>query len=269
MPRILRKRSRICAITRAKARSRPCSPSCTGVSTAMRSAPRSRTGRSGARGWPGFSSSPASLRPGPGRAFARFNEWIDRMREAGREPAMPAAGERRARPHNEHTPVQGAGVPRGLPRRPRPAVQRGRPAPGGARPPRAGPGPQGHGRRTGHRISTLARTAVANRLRREQLGEELRLLYVAMTRARERLIMTCAVKDPEKYAGKLAAAAESPMPAEPLLNMRSFSDWLVTAALADRGRTFMLRLDPRAARGRPAPRRRRRPRRRGALRPPP
>ncbi|MBQ7678527.1 MAG: helicase-exonuclease AddAB subunit AddA [Butyrivibrio sp.] len=38
---------------------------------------------------------------------------------------------------------------------------------------------------------------IADRLRTESMGEELRILYVAMTRAREQLIMTGVVKNPE------------------------------------------------------------------------
>ena len=181
---------------------------------------------------------------GAWKGLRRFNEWIDRMREAGREPAMPAAESAgRVRIMSIHQskglefPVVFLGD---LARQFNEADLR----PAVLVHPELGLGPKVTDAARGIEYPTLARTAVANRLRREQLGEELRLLYVAMTRARERLIMTCAVKDPEKYAGKLAAAAESPMPAEPLLNMRCFSDWLVTAALADRGRTFTLRLDP-------------------------
>ncbi len=39
-------------------------------------------------------------------------------------------------------------------------------------------------------VSTLKRLAVADRIREESLGEEIRVLYVAMTRAKDRLIMT-------------------------------------------------------------------------------
>ncbi|HBA50918.1 MAG TPA: helicase-exonuclease AddAB subunit AddA, partial [Lachnospiraceae bacterium] len=42
---------------------------------------------------------------------------------------------------------------------------------------------------------TLRRTALSRKLREESLAEELRLLYVAMTRAREKLIMTGAVEN--------------------------------------------------------------------------
>ena len=102
---------------------------------------------------------------------------------------------------------------------------------------------------------TITHRAVAHRLRREQLSEELRLLYVAMTRARERLIMTCSLADPEKTVSKLSATAESPMDAQALLGMRSFSDWLITAAVADGGRTLDFSVVPEEteAAAKPAP----------------
>ena len=58
--------------------------------------------------------------------------------------------------------------------------------------PELGLGPKVTDAARGIEYPTIARRAVAHRLRREQLSEELRLLYVAMTRARERLIITCA-----------------------------------------------------------------------------
>lgn len=49
----------------------------------------------------------------------------------------------------------------------------------------------------------LVRSAIKQRLRREQLSEEMRLLYVALTRARERLIVTAAIKHPEEKMQKM------------------------------------------------------------------
>ena len=57
-----------------------------------------------------------------------------------------------------------------------------------------------------------ARRAIDARIRRESLSEEMRLLYVAMTRAQERLILTACVKKPEEYledAARLAAPPSS------------------------------------------------------------
>ena len=54
---------------------------------------------------------------------------------------------------------------------------------------------------------TLARVILSQRVKREQLAEEMRVLYVAMTRAKRRLILTGCVAKPEE---KLAAAPKTP-----------------------------------------------------------
>ena len=89
---------------------------------------------------------------------------------------------------------------------------------------------------------TLARTAIARRLARETRSEEMRLLYVAMTRARETLVMSACVKDPEKYVEKLRPASKPPLSAETLSSAASPLHWLVAAALADGGEHLRLRL---------------------------
>ena len=48
------------------------------------------------------------------------------------------------------------------------------------------------------RCDNLIRRAVAQKIRRESIAEEMRMLYVALTRARNRLIVTAKTKDPEK-----------------------------------------------------------------------
>ncbi len=54
------------------------------------------------------------------------------------------------------------------------------------------------------RYPTIAKRAIVARAGRENLSEELRVLYVAMTRARDRLIMTYADKNPEKAMADIA-----------------------------------------------------------------
>lgn len=49
----------------------------------------------------------------------------------------------------------------------------------------------------------LRKNAIAVKLKRDNLAEELRILYVAMTRAEEKLILTGVVKNPEKTASSL------------------------------------------------------------------
>ena len=91
---------------------------------------------------------------------------------------------------------------------------------------------------------TLARNAIRLRLERELLSEEMRLLYVAMTRARERLYISAAMKDPEKRLETLGAALRRPMPPEALRQAASMADWLITACLADGGEHLELERRP-------------------------
>ena len=53
------------------------------------------------------------------------------------------------------------------------------------------------------RRTTLRRNVRARKQQLDNLGEELRILYVAMTRAREKLIMTGCIPDPEKKLASL------------------------------------------------------------------
>ena len=89
---------------------------------------------------------------------------------------------------------------------------------------------------------TLARTAIARRLTRETRSEEMRLLYVAMTRAKETLVMSACVRDPEKLIDKLRPAARPQLSAETLASAPCPLYWLVTAALADGGEHLRLRV---------------------------
>ena len=82
---------------------------------------------------------------------------------------------------------------------------------------------------------TLARNAIKLRLEREMLSEEMRLLYVAMTRARERLFITAALKDPEAAIAKAESSITRPMAPEVLSQAGAMANWLICAALADGG----------------------------------
>jgi ATP-dependent helicase/nuclease subunit A len=79
---------------------------------------------------------------------------------------------------------------------------------------------------------------------RETLSEEMRLLYVAMTRARERLFITCALSDPAKTIERLASGVTSPMAPQVLMTMASPAQWLIAAALADGEKHLRLRVEP-------------------------
>jgi ATP-dependent helicase/nuclease subunit A len=64
----------------------------------------------------------------------------------------------------------------------------------------------------------------------ENLSEELRVLYVAMTRAREKLIMLCSYNDAKKELQKFQNT-ELPVASELLQNSHSSADWIVMTAL--------------------------------------
>ena len=85
----------------------------------------------------------------------------------------------------------------------------------------------------GIRYPSAAKNAIKQRLTSELLSEEMRLLYVALTRAKERLFMTAAVENAEEKLGKMKADAQKPMPPEQLSLATNTANWLIYAALAD------------------------------------
>nr|WP_317411895.1 helicase-exonuclease AddAB subunit AddA [uncultured Solibaculum sp.] len=85
----------------------------------------------------------------------------------------------------------------------------------------------------GRQFTTLPREAVALEIERGFLSEEMRVLYVAMTRAREKLILTMALEDPESTVSALASSlpAKGPIPPFVLRRCKGYSDWLILCAL--------------------------------------
>ena len=94
------------------------------------------------------------------------------------------------------------------------------------------------------RYPTLARTAISRRIEREDISEEMRLLYVALTRAKERLYITAAVKKPYELIEKAEAALSLPMPAQTLSRAGNMMTWLLYACLADGGRKLDMNVYP-------------------------
>ena len=76
------------------------------------------------------------------------------------------------------------------------------------------------------RYPTLARHAVASRLRRENKAEEMRALYVAMTRAREKLILTASLPSLPRGAIKWCRTLQTPSVAIPDSNVLEADSWL-------------------------------------------
>lgn len=90
--------------------------------------------------------------------------------------------------------------------------------------------------RSSERISsrTLRKNVIATKLKLEALSEEMRILYVAMTRAREKLIMTAAVPDLEKV--RTAMEQREPyekVPFSMLASAGSFLDFLLPCLKAE------------------------------------
>ncbi|MCL2352131.1 MAG: UvrD-helicase domain-containing protein [Firmicutes bacterium] len=81
---------------------------------------------------------------------------------------------------------------------------------------------------------TIARLALSRRIRLESLAEEMRVLYVAMTRAKEKLILTgCARKLGEKLAKWELYAKDDILPDYYRAGCRTFLDWVMPCALDD------------------------------------
>lgn len=80
---------------------------------------------------------------------------------------------------------------------------------------------------------TLPYRAIGHRLKREQIAEEMRILYVALTRARERLILVGSRQDLLKaweqwqyLREQTGDCQEVKLPAELLLGARGYLDWI-------------------------------------------
>ena len=83
---------------------------------------------------------------------------------------------------------------------------------------------------------TIAKKAIARRVDLENLGEELRVLYVAMTRAKEKLILTGNRKDAREELDTLAASVvsgeEGPLSYLARESAQGYLDWLLAALYA-------------------------------------
>lgn len=78
-----------------------------------------------------------------------------------------------------------------------------------------------------YRYPTLARLAIAQQTGSENHAEELRVLYVAMTRAREKLVMVGSTKDIEAMREKWTLLARrDELPDATIIGARSWLDWL-------------------------------------------
>jgi ATP-dependent helicase/nuclease subunit A len=82
--------------------------------------------------------------------------------------------------------------------------------------------------------NSLFRSQIADRLHRENLGEELRILYVALTRAKEKLILSGIIKDEQKT---ISAHTGNTLPGKPIsyrerVGASGYIDWIIPAMLS-------------------------------------
>lgn len=82
--------------------------------------------------------------------------------------------------------------------------------------------------------NSIFRAEIADRIRRENLGEELRVLYVALTRAKEKLILTGLVKEADKtfssYTGNVIEG--KPISYGQRAKAASYLDWILPAMIS-------------------------------------
>lgn len=81
------------------------------------------------------------------------------------------------------------------------------------------------------RYPTLARYALEERLEREMRAEEMRILYVAMTRAKEKLIMVMSCTGVDKRLESLSAMAGLPAASEALAGCKCMGEWILLPLL--------------------------------------
>jgi ATP-dependent helicase/nuclease subunit A len=85
---------------------------------------------------------------------------------------------------------------------------------------------------------SVPKLAIREKIKSETLSEEMRILYVALTRAREKLIITGAVSDISKAAAKWAQCAgvrDDRLPAYEMLKGGRYLDWIGPALLRHKG----------------------------------
>jgi len=97
--------------------------------------------------------------------------------------------------------------------------------------PKLGVGPKGLDSERMVEYTTLPRMAVAKQLEAEMMAEELRLLYVAMTRAREKLILTHTIAQGAGDLRLLREDVDIPVEPQALSSCSCMGQWLLLAAM--------------------------------------
>lgn len=94
---------------------------------------------------------------------------------------------------------------------------------------------------SGVNFNTFVRRALSMEKKQSEMSEELRVLYVALTRAKEKLIMTAVKKNTQKYLSTLAGKLVSGDFISPYIvsGAKSISDWLFMTALLHKNGTLL------------------------------
>ena len=81
------------------------------------------------------------------------------------------------------------------------------------------------------KMPTLTRNAISRRMRRDTVGEELRILYVALTRAEQKIIMTGCISEKDEAYQKdlLLPDREATLPAAYIERVRDALSWVLPA----------------------------------------
>lgn len=83
-----------------------------------------------------------------------------------------------------------------------------------------------------HQYSTIPQEAIKLEIKRDNLSEEMRVLYVALTRAKEYLFMMCTMKNPEKKIVDLINSSEKSTLSPFLIrSASSYADWILMSVL--------------------------------------
>ncbi|MEW8955015.1 helicase-exonuclease AddAB subunit AddA [Clostridium sp.] len=85
------------------------------------------------------------------------------------------------------------------------------------------------------KFPTIAKEAIKKKIKMENLSEEMRVLYVAFTRAREKLIITGTtkdiIKDCEKWAKAVRGRVNDKVPSTEVFNSKRYLDWIAMALM--------------------------------------
>ena len=88
------------------------------------------------------------------------------------------------------------------------------------------------------KYNTLQKIAIQRKLAQEMKSEELRVLYVAMTRAREKLIITSTLRNPNALEKKLSIIPVGKIPPPLISELSSMAEWILAGVQNEKSDAF-------------------------------